>query len=136
LAVFTSFLEASTEFFEVFTCFGGDIIKKLYNNSRRLSRSSNIHKNVASAWSIIDGTSMSISCQLFIDKNASLISVSEFLKSPLQERFLASNVNGIVDENDRATLMLIEMSLQIVLELLEIHVPLGWEKLVNTCMNV
>lgn len=79
---------------------------------------------------------MSISCQLFIDKNASLISVSEFLKSPLQERFLASNVNGIVDENDRATLMLIEMSLQIVLELLEIHVPLGWEKLVNTCMNV
>ena len=118
---FIGLLETLAELSEIFACLWANIIEK-FDNYLRVSSCScvDVHVNIASSWSVVDSISKSISGLLSIDEDASLIGVSVLLKSPLNERFFTADVDGVVYENNWASLMLIKVTFEVILESFQI----------------
>jgi len=106
---------------EIFACLWANIIKEFDNYLRVGSCSSiDVHVNIASSWSVVDRISKSISGLLSIDEDASLVGVSELLKSPLNEGFFTADIYGVVNEDDWTSLMLIKVTFEVILESFQI----------------
>lgn len=116
-----SFLETLAELSEIFTCLWANIIEQ-FNYDLRVSSCSSVdvHENITSSWSIVDSVSEGVGSHFSVDEDASLIGVSVLLKSPLDERFFTSDVDGVVNEDNWTTLMLIKVTFEIILESFQI----------------
>ena len=109
-----------------------DVVKELKDNVVLQSRVGvEVHVHVASAWRLVDGLLGAVGGELLVNDLAGLISVSEGLQGPLHQGVDATDVLDTVQDHKRRTLMLIEVSLELVLDSLEVVIPLRLEELKN-----